>query len=266
MRHYFVDEAGDPILFNRRREIIIGREGCSQYFMLGLIDIPNPELLNHELTRLRERLLADPYFKRVPSMQPAARKTALAFHAKDDVQEVRHKVFSLLVQHEMRFFAVVRDKQKILAYVRKRNKQDTAYRYSPNELYDSLVRRLFKERLHKDDGYEICFARRGASDRTIALRVALENARQTFYQKWRIRNDAPISVVAGKPQHSPGLQATDYFLWALQRLYERGEERYLEYIWPRVSLIHDVDDTQSTGYGVYYNQKNPLKAGARAKK
>jgi hypothetical protein len=62
-----------------------------------------------------------------------------------------------------------------------------------------------------------------------------------------------------------GLQAVDYFLWALQRLYERGEERYWEYVGSKVSLVHDVDDTRENDYGVYYTKKNPLTAENREK-
>lgn len=58
------------------------------------------------------------------------------------------------------------------------------------------------------------------------------------------------------------LQASDYVLWALQRLYERREDRYFDYIAPLCSLIHDVDDIRENKkgkkYGVYYSQKNPL--------
>jgi hypothetical protein len=85
IRHYFVDEAGDSTLFNRQGRIIVGIEGCSCFFILGLADIPDPVTLGREMEALRARLLADPYFKGVPSMQPEARKTALAFHAKDDL-------------------------------------------------------------------------------------------------------------------------------------------------------------------------------------
>ena len=61
-------------------------------------------------------------------------------------------------------------------------------------------------------------------------------------------------------RQAAGLQAADYFLWALQRLYERGEGRYWEYVWPSVSLVRDVDDTRRNDYGEYYSQKNPLTA------
>ncbi len=264
-RHYFVDEAGDPVLFNRRKRIVVGTEGCSSYFILGLMDISEPESLGNDLAELRSQLLADPYLAKVPSMQLERKKTALVFHAKDDVAEVRREVFKLLMNHSMRFFAVVRDKRQVVASVRQRNERSARYRYNPNELYDSLVSRLFKDRLHKDDGYHIRFAKRGTSDRTAALNKALEKARRNFEQKWGIASDAPIRVTATTPKNCAGLQAVDYFLWALQRFYERGEDRYLEFVWPSVSLVHDVDDTRQAKYGIYYTQRRPLTKEARAK-
>ena len=41
-KHYFVDEAGDPVLFNRRKQIVVGQEGCSTFFMLGLLEVAGP--------------------------------------------------------------------------------------------------------------------------------------------------------------------------------------------------------------------------------
>jgi hypothetical protein len=79
----------------------------------------------------------------------------------------------------------------------------------------------------------------------------------------RTETTAPIEVVAVTPPKAAGLQAADYFLWALQRLYERGEERYWQYVWASVRLIHDVDDTRQNRYGEYYNQRNPLTAAVR---
>ncbi len=258
IRHYFVDEAGDPTLFNGKGNVIVGTEGCSRFFMLGLLDVTEPESLARNLEELRSELLADPYFKNVPSMQPQQRKTAMGFHAKDDIPEVRREVFNLLKKYDLRFFAVVRYKHKLLEYVKTRNQSDPDYRYQHNELYDSLTRRLFKQRLHKDDEYNICFATRGFSDRTAALRKALEAARANFYRQCGIASIATINITATTPPHSPCLQAVDYFLWALQRLYERREERYLEYLWSAFKLVHDTDDTREQKYGVYYTQKNPL--------
>ena len=262
VRYYFVDEAGDATLFSAKGQIIVGHEGCSRFFILGLLDVREPDALANDLETLRLSLLADPYFRGVPSMQPEQRKTALAFHAKDDLPEVRREVFALLRSHLLRFFAVVRNKRQVIEYVRQRNQQDRYYRYNPNELYDYMVRRLCKNLLHKDDAYEICFAKRGKADRTVALQQALEAARQRFSSQWSVQSQGPIHVSPRSPQESAALQAVDYFLWALQRLYERREDRFLGFIWPQCSLIHDVDDTRRARYGIYYTQKRPLTLAA----
>ena len=72
VHHYFVDEAGDPSLFNAKGKVIVGTEGCSRYFTLGKLDIAEPERLAIALDELRMNLLKDPYFEGVPSMQAAA--------------------------------------------------------------------------------------------------------------------------------------------------------------------------------------------------
>ena len=265
-RYCFVDEAGDPMLFNRRKEVVVGTEGCSRYFIVGLLEVKDPAALHREMTELRSRLLADPYFKQVPSMQPEWRKTALCFHAKDDIPEVRREVFALLMRHEMRFYAVVRDKRRIAELVREQNEKSPTYRYHPNQLYDRCVSRLFQERLHKDATNIIYFAKRGRRDRTAALRAALEEARNSFGLLWGVPSTARIDVLPESSHKTGGLQAADYFLWALQRLYERNEDRYWRYVWPSVRLVHDVDDVRRDWQGEYYTQRNPLTATGRAYK
>jgi hypothetical protein len=265
IRHYFVDEGGDSILFSSKGRVIIETLGCSRFFMLGLLDVPNSRGLQHDFNELRTKLMNDPYFKNVPSLQANEQKTALVFHAKDDLPEVRKEVFTLLRNTEgLRYFAVVADKWRVLEYVRQQNERNPSYHYHPNELYDYLARRLFKGLLHKDGGYEIVFSKRGASDRTAALRQALETARERFAKQWNIASSASMNVSAATPLYHPGLQAVDYFTWALQRLYEKGEERYLTFLWPSVHLVQDIDDKRKAGYGAYYTQKKPLNAAALA--
>lgn len=255
VRHYFVDEAGDGTLFNARGKVLIGQEGCSRYFMLGILQVPDPFALATSLETLRQNLLADPYFRKIPSMQIQQRKTALAFHAKDDIAEVRREVFSELMKHDgLKFYAVVRDKFGVLREVKTYKHK----RYHPNLLYDQLVTRLFKDRLHKDDEYTITFASRGNSDRTRALTDALELARKRFERKWQLHSNALIRIQANSAQHNPCLQAADYFLWALQRCYEKREDRYLDYVWTKCHSVHDIDDQRKNNYGVYYSQKAQL--------
>jgi hypothetical protein len=262
--NYFVDEAGDGTLFDRRGKVIIGSEGCSRFFMLGLLRVDDLNALNAELNGLRTRLLNDPYFKGVPSMQAAEKKTAVAFHAKDDLPEVRREVLSLLARLPyLRFFAVIRDKEKLVSYVRQRNTVDPVYRYDPNELYDYLVRRLFRDQLHKHDCYQVHFSRRGRTDRTQALMAALQEAQKKFTEKHKIpMPEVEIHVDPGYPKDIPALQAVDYFLWTVQRLFERGEDRFVGLLWPSFRLVIDMDDTRYACYGTYYDKNRPLTAAA----
>lgn len=256
--HYFVDEAGDGTLFDKKGRIIVGNEGCSRFFLLGLVHIDDAETMSRDLEELRRALLADPYFRHIPSMQPECRKTAVFFHAKDDIPEVRREVFSLLLRHDFEFLAIVRDKNRIAQDVRTRNARDPVYRYHPNELYDSMVGRLFGGRLHKHEAYTVTFAKRGNSDRTSALEKALDTARQRFNRKWGLTVNPKIGVIPTSPKANQGLQVVDYCLWALQRLYEKREDRFVEYLWPKFHLVLDVDDRRVKKYGEYYTQKNPL--------
>jgi len=54
------------------------------------------------------------------------------------------------------------------------------------------------------------------------------------------------------------LHPVDYYLWALQRFYERQEDRYLEAIWPQTKRVHDLDDVRDAGFGAIYTQSKPL--------
>ena len=256
--HFFVDEAGDPTLFDAKGRILVGEEGCSQTFILGKLDVDNPQALHAALEALRVELLADPYFKRVPSMQTKRGKTARSFHAKDDVAEVRREVFKLLAGFDLRFYAVVRHKDALLDYVRQRNEREPDYRYRGDELYDTLVEELFRRYHPFADQLNICFAKRGNKSRTHAFRSAIERAEARFKSDFGIRRSEEVIITASTPPESTGLQAVDYCLWALQRHYERGEARYIELIWDKVVEIEDMDHIVDGRKGVAYTKKRPL--------
>lgn len=63
----FVDEAGDPNIFNRKGLDIIGKEGCSRFFSLGLLEVGDADSLTRDLESLRLSFTNDPYFKGIPS-------------------------------------------------------------------------------------------------------------------------------------------------------------------------------------------------------
>jgi hypothetical protein len=260
---YFIDEAGDPTLFGRRK-VIVGTKS-SRYFLLGKLEVGDLAAVAEALANLRNQLLADPYFNSVPSMRVEEGKTAVAFHAKDDLAEIRDRVFHLLAVHDLRFSAVVRDKMRLVEQVQARNQAEPKYRYSENEIYDELVSQLFKTGFHQADHFALLFASRGKKNRTAALRQAIQKADQIYEQNLGIKPKHTMNVASSSPKQHAGLQAVDYFLWALQRFYEKGEDRFWRFVWPKVRVVHDLDDTREHSFGTIYTPQKPLTLEARAK-
>ncbi|MCX6376560.1 MAG: DUF3800 domain-containing protein [Armatimonadetes bacterium] len=261
--NYCVDEAGDSVLFARRGELTVGRPGCSRFFIMGLARIGDLTALEADCSALRETLMSDPYFRDVPSMQADERKTALCFHAKDDLPEVRREVLQVLLKHDVSFSAVVRDKVKAAEIVSDFRRINPHYAYKQEHLYDDLVRRLLRDKLHNDSSYAIIFARRGKPDRTKALQSALEKGHQQWCASCGIKHDPPpdVSVTTQYPHENAGLQAVDYFLWALQRCYERREDRFIRLVWSKVESIWDCDcGGADDPKGIYYTKEKPLEA------
>jgi len=69
---------------------------------------------------------------------------------------------------------------------------------------------------------------------------------------------SPVDVIPAYSKEIVVLQAVDYFLWSVQRLFERGEGRFISLLWPSCSLVIDLDDTRFARYGTYYDKKRPL--------
>ena len=253
---YFVDETGDGVIFDGKGRVLVGTGKVQDYFTVGMLECWTMDSLTEELAALRTQLLADPYFKGVPSMQPAANKTALFFHAKDDLPEVRREVFKVLERHDFFFYAVVRTMSAVARQVKARNERDPTYRYRPTELYDSAVRRLFDRKLHTRPAFDVVFASRGKA-RTQALREHLLKAQAASRKAAGTYPDAAIHVRAMPSHQHAGLQVADYCLWALQRLFTKGEDRFLSLIWPKVGLIVDADDISEKPYGTYHTRKRP---------
>jgi len=243
--HIFVDEAGDPTLFGSKRGsgVIVGNPGCSQYFIMGKLEVHDPVVVSAALHELHRNILADPYFEGVPSFDPKYKKTFLGFHANADLPEVRYKVFDFLKTQgdNLRFHAVVADKRIIAAEEIARRTTDPKARYSPNSLYDGLIRELFGKlhTLSESESYKLCIAKRGKSDRNAALRQALEHAENDFESKFGFRRGT-WHIEVSNPEKTNCLQAVDYFLWVVQRFYECKEDRFLKLLWPQIGEIHDL--------------------------
>lgn len=224
--------------------------------MVGVAFVPQPDALDEAMSTLRAELLADPFLNRVPSFHPSRKKTAISFHAKDDVPEVRLRVFKLLMESDIKVFVAIRTKRVLVEQAR------VVYRYgrkvSENSIYDDLFSRLLRNRLHLANENHIVVARRGTRDRKEALTTAIRQAQTSFMTRWGERKYGPCNVRTDQHSECAGLQAVDYFLWALQRLYERREDRYFTPLSHHYRVIMDLDDDRRQPYGEWYTDSNPL--------
>ncbi len=256
----FIDEAGDPTLFNKKGQSLVGLEGCSSFFIVGKLEVNNPDALSQSLTTLHQEILTDPYFAGVPSFQPERQKTALLFHAKDDLPEVRYEVFKLLraAGDDLRFHAVVCDKDALLLRETAKRLKNQRYRYKSDAIYDTLIQSLFSKLHRIADEYAVCIAKRGKKDRNKAIKTALEAAERELEQEFGLSKggEAVWRIIISDPKQTVCLQAVDYFLWGVQRFYERREDRFLNMLWPQIGEIHDLDF--GPPQGTFYTNKRPL--------
>lgn len=256
-KYYFVDETGDFNLFNKKGQIIVGSEGVSNFLMVGVVDLPNPDEFTMTLNELRKTLLTDPYYKNVPSMLPENKKTALLFHAKNDLPEVRREVFKLLKASGIKVVVAIRRKIELAKFA-KTYFQMTGSKLTENEIYDDLIKRLFRNMLHKADENYIVFSKRGESNRNKALAKAIERAKLNFEKAYNKKSNKVVKIYSAYAHEQAGLQAIDYYLWSLQRLFEKGESRFYEYLQNDFRLVMDLDDKRNKEYGEWYSDKNKL--------
>jgi hypothetical protein len=242
---FFVDESGDPTFYDHQGNLIVGQPGCSSILILGFVETQDPQPLRQAVLTIREEIIHDPYFQEIPSL----RKTAVAFHAKDDVPEVRYLFFKHIAALDFHAqFVVARKIERVF-----RN----SFQAKENLFYDRLVSHLFQDVLHRYQRNVIYFAKRGSRDRQAPLVEAIQRGVTRFEQKWGISVDTTFEVQAQTPQGEPGLSIIDYMNWAVYQAFTRGEMRFYKTIEEKVSLLVDLYDI--TKYpNNWYSRKNPF--------
>lgn len=194
-------------------------------------------------------------------MHPERRKTALAFHAKDDLPEVRWRVYEQLRRCNIRYSVVVREKAALEALA-SRTFAATRQKLRQNDIYDDLVARLFVGQFSEADMHRVTFALPRTGNRNSALTRAVERARQIQQSAGR------YTVTSMPPRESVGLQVVDYYLWATQRFFELRESRFLVGMADHVDCIwHEDAGTRGMRYegesGILTLQKALPLASAR---
>ena len=252
--HRFLDEAGDTTFFGKRKIPIIGsQEGVSLSFIIGMVKFKQDlQPIRDEIIHLQNQVAADPYFKDIPSIQKKINKTGYYFHAKDDLPEVKKIFYDYIKTLNISFEAVVGRKIYEL-FARKHNSK-------ANEFYADLLSHLLKNKFRLGGKLVLNIAERGSSTKNNNLVLALDKAKNRFYKK-NHSSSVKTNIVFNiqNQTREPLLNVADYMCWAIQRVFEKGETRYYNYIEDKISLVCDLYDLEKyEGNKNYYRRDNKL--------
>lgn len=88
--HRFLDETGDTTFYGKGRKLIVGQDGVSLSFGLGVVRIDRPlEEVRREIRALEAQVQADPLLNTIPSVQKRGAAGGFFFHACKDSPDVR---------------------------------------------------------------------------------------------------------------------------------------------------------------------------------
>ena len=253
--HRFLDECGDTTFFGKGRMPVIGQDGVSLAFGLGLVKFSIPvEEARAQVQVLAKEIEVDDFFRRVPSVQKRVAVGGFYFHAKDDLPEVRERLFRWIKATDVTLELVMARKIPAI-FARKHNSHE-------KDFYADLLSHLLKTKLKLDQRLVINVASRGSTTRQHTLDLALEKARHRFAKKHDTATECcEVVFNVQTPRAEPLLSVADYLSWAVQRVFERGETRYYDYICERVAVVIDLYDfTNYEKDRNYYTPKRPLTA------
>ncbi len=220
MRHYiFSDEAGD-FEFAKKHNV-------SRYFIACAVRMPSCDI-GLDLLKLRRELVWDGY------------PVKDCFHASEDKQAVRDKVYSLIQSFDFTVYAQVLEKSKAQPQIRV-----TQHRFYQHAWYYLFKFAIPKIGLTKADELMVTTASVGTKKGQAVFSEAVNDVLQ---QTVRVDKENRRTFFCSATS-DPCLQVADYCTWAIQRKWEKGDEKSYNLIKSKVA--HEVD-MWSHGSSHYY--------------
>jgi hypothetical protein len=251
--HRFLDEAGDTTFYGKGKTQVIGSEGVSRCFILGMLKINEPlSEIRQRVLDLQNSIVNDPYFSGIPSITKKQAKMGYFLHAKDDIPEVRKMVFDLILSIDCSFEAVVARKIYSI-YENKHKGKESVF-------YADILSHILKNKLNKYDKLVLNVAKKSKCTTSINLdqgwELAVNRSKKHHPEK---EHGCKVVFNVQDPSTEALINLADYFCWSIQRVFERGETRYYDYICDKIASVVDIYDNEKfPGSGNYYNRRNKL--------
>lgn len=213
--HVYGDESGNFDFSNQ--------EGASRYFILTTV-VAVDHAIEADLMDLRRQLTWE------------GESLATGFHATNDKQRVRDRVFAVLGQHDFRVDATILEKRK--AHPRIRPTPAFFYGFAWYYHLTGLAPAL------ASDADEILVV--AASIGTNDMRSDFESAVNSIASA--ITPTANMTATMWQAASNPMVQVADYCAWAIRRKWERNDARSYALIEHRIESEFDVFRGGSTTY------------------
>ncbi len=253
--HRFLDEFGDATFFGRGKAMIVGHEGVSLSFSLGMLKV-NEDLdeLRRAVRELAEGVSGDPYLNTIQSVKKRMSTGGFYFHAKDDAPEVRERMFKWIKTVNLSLQACVARKEP--ARFRTKHNGDEA------EFYADVLGHLIKDKLEMGKRLVLNIASRQNSTGNKNLSRALEKATgHLLRRKAQATITTKVIFNVTNPVQEPLLQVADYLCWTVQRVFERGETRHYDFLADKIVHVCDLYDPRHyEGGGNFYGRDRLLTA------
>jgi hypothetical protein len=236
--HRFLDETGDTTFFGKGPKVIIGQNGVSLSFGLGVVKIDRPlEEVRREIRALEKPVEADPLLNPIPSVQKRIASGGFFFHACKDTPDMRSVLLHYLRELPCEAEIVVARKIPALFKMQHNSHEE--------EFYADLLAHLIKNRLKRPGTLVLNVAERGSSTREKVLTDALQLATERAAKRWgadKLQTRMVFNVQ--NPRTEPLLTVSDYLCWVVQRVFEQGEVRHYNYLAEKIRLVVDLYDRE----------------------
>jgi len=211
--YLYADESGN-FDFSRK-------EGATRYFVLTTVAFFDDRRALVDLDALRQTVSSE---LTVPVTH---------FHASEDRQAVRDRVFESLRLHRFRVDATILEKPK--AHPQIRETDDAFYRFA----WTQHLRIMYAVSRPGDEILVTAASLGGTRRKERPFRSALSDATARFARERAIR------TVHQPSDSDPGLQIADYCSWAIFRRWERGDDRSWRLIQDKIRSELDAFGTDA---------------------
>jgi hypothetical protein len=208
--YIFSDEAG-CFVFERNNRV-------SRFFLVCTVTVDDCAIGDALLALRRELIWQD---------KPVREH----FHATEDHGAVRTAVYDFLKNADFRADVTLLDKPK--ADPQTRSTKESFYKYA----WYHHLREVAPALLNGKTEAFICAASVGTNKGQAVYTAAVNDVLQQLIQRQQWKTCFPRAVA------EPCLQIADYCAWAVQRKFERGDDKWFKMIEPKFSTVSDLWET-----------------------